>query len=67
MIFGTLKDSSLKFNDLPFLIFSATEMFCKMALKVFKNGFKKVEFLSKTKKIVHFEQYDLVQILPACA
>ena len=67
IIFGTLKDSSLKINSLPLINgFSYRSVFLNDATPC-KNAFKNLGFfLSKISNLVHFGPHHLVQILPAC-
>ena len=64
ILFGTLKDSSLKINSLPL-----NNRFSYR--NVLQNGvnalfFKKESFFQKPQNFVHFGLFDLFQIAPAC-
>ena len=59
MTFVTLKDSSLKFNNLPWINYFSNR-------NVLQNGAKSSSLCQKHHNFVHFGPFDLVQILPAC-
>ena len=67
MIFGTLKDCCLKFNNLPLInCFSYRNVLQNGAKALSKMVLKNSSFCQKHHNFVHFRPYDLVQILPAC-
>ena len=66
MSFGSLKDSSLEFDNLPLINYFSYRNVLQNGAKALSNMVKKLGFLSKHHNFVHFEPYDLVQILPAC-
>ena len=67
MIFGTLKDGSLKFINLPLInYFSCSNVLQNGAQALSKLVLKNSSFCQKHHNFIHFGPYDLVQILPAC-
>ena len=71
--FGTLKESGLKINTLPFNCFSYRNVLQNGVNAMSKKKKKKKKdfnnfcfFCHKSQELVHFEQFHLVQILPAC-